>query len=123
MEAFMKQLMKDRSKIIQDYKNDCMKTLVISFLLVFPFLVMAQQDTAQIKVIEPADSTGFGIPDGKQVSKELGSSGGRIASGDGKVELFFPIGALTTNTLISIQATTNPAPNGSGKAYQFEPSG
>src|SRR5689334_25354390 len=99
-----------------------MKRLLISLLVFFQLYVRAQQDTAQIKVVEPPDSTALGIPDGNPVNKEIGPLGGSIASGDGRVQLIFPEGALTTNTLISIQPTTNPAPNGSGMAYDFEPS-
>jgi hypothetical protein len=80
-------------------------------------------DTSQIKFIEPSDSTGFGTPDGTLVSKQIGPAGGKIVSDDGRIELIFPPGAVTESTSISIQPTTNPAPNGAGKAYQFEPSG
>lgn len=82
-----------------------------------------QADTSGIKFIEVSDSTGFGTPDGKLVSKEIGGAGGTIVSEDGKVELNFPADALATNTVISIQPATNLAPNGTGKSYQFEPSG
>jgi len=42
------------------------------------------------------------------VSKELGAPGGKIISDDGTVELIFPADALTANTTITIQLTTNP---------------
>lgn len=100
-----------------------MKKLLVNSLLLFSLLVKAQNETPQIKIIEPPDSTGFGTPEGRLISKEIGIAGGRIASNDGRVELIFPSGALTANTVISIQPTTNPAPNASGEAYQFEPSG
>ena len=58
----------------------------------------ALTDTSQIKFIEPPDSTGFGIPDGKLMSKEIGPAGGTIVSDDGRIELIFPPGALTENT-------------------------
>ena len=80
-------------------------------------------DTSKIKFIELPDSTAIGTPDGTLVSKEIGPTGGTIVSDDGRVELIFPADALTATTVISIQPTTNPAPNGTGKAYQFEPSG
>jgi len=107
-----------------------MKKILSASLLFFSLSVHAQTDstnasadTSQIKFFEPPDSTGFGTPDGQLVSKEIGPAGGTIASDDGKVELFFPPDALTANTNISIQPITNLAPNGAGKAYQFEPSG
>jgi len=83
----------------------------------------AQIDSSSIQFAKIPDSTGFGAPDGKLVNKEIGTGGGEIDSEDGRVELIFPEGALTTNTPISIQPTTNLAPNGVGKSYWFEPSG
>ena len=68
-----------------------------------------------------SDSTGFGTPEGKLISKEIGVDGGQIVSEDGRVELIFPAGALAKNTIISIQPRTNPAPNGVGRSYWFEP--
>lgn len=82
-----------------------------------------QTDSIELKTIQLPDSTAIGAPDGKLVNKEIGPSGGTIASDDGKVELIFPAGALKANTVISIQPITNLLPNGSGKAYRFEPSG
>ncbi len=107
-----------------------MKKILIASTLFFSLGVHAQVDpskmlldTANVKFIEPPDSTGFGTPDGQLVSKEIGPGGGTIASDDGRVELIFPSDALPGNTKISIQSTTNLAPNGTGNAYQFEPSG
>ena len=80
-------------------------------------------DSSKIGLFSPSDSSGFGTPDGEPVRKEIGPAGGTIISEDGKIELIFPEGALTSNTTISIQPSTNLAPNGTGKAYQFEPSG
>lgn len=80
-------------------------------------------DSVEVQFVALPDSTGIGAPDGKLVSKEIGPSGGNIVSDDGRVELIFPQGALVSTTTISIQPITNLIPNGSGKAYQFEPSG
>ncbi len=92
-----------------------MNKLIFSCLLLFSFGVNGQTDTSAIKFIEPPDSTGFGISDGKLVSKLIGPAGGSMAADDGRVELIFPAGALTANTNISIQPITNKL-NGSGKA-------
>jgi len=72
---------------------------------------------------ERADSTAIGKADGTLVTSAIGPEGGRIVSDDKMVELIFPDGALAKPTTISIQPTTNNAPNGTGKAYWFEPSG
>jgi hypothetical protein len=80
-------------------------------------------DTSRLTFHRIKDSTAIGKPDGQPVSKEIGISGGTITSSDERVQLIFPQGALTINTLISIQPSENLAPNGVGKSYRFEPSG
>ena len=106
-----------------------MKKILVPILcswlaLAFHFSVLFAQDSLmQIKYVEPPDSTAIGIPDGRLANKEIGPSGGTIMSADNRIELIFPAGALEQITLISIQPTTNFAPNGTGKAYWFNPSG
>ncbi len=100
-----------------------MKKMFVAFLLLCSLQSNAQKDTSSTQFAEPSDSTAIGAPDGKFISKEIGITGGTIISDDGRVELIFPAGALTMTTTISIQPTSNMAPNGVGKAYQFEPSG
>lgn len=97
---------------------------ILTVLLLFALQSLnAQTDSSLLKFNESGDSTGFGDPDGKPVSKEITVAGGTILSEDGRVELIFPEGALTVNTNISIQPTTNLLNSGTGKAYKFEPSG
>jgi hypothetical protein len=100
-----------------------MKKSFFFFLLFSAVTCYGQGDTTDMQIFKLPDSTGFGKSDGKLVSREIGSTGGRIASEDGRVELIFPAGALTANTIISIQPITNPMTHGTGKAYQLEPSG
>jgi len=82
-----------------------------------------QTDSIKVKLVQLPVITKFGTPDGNLASKDIGPSGGTIASEDGKVELIFPEGALKSTATISIQPTTNLVQNGNGKAYQLEPSG
>jgi hypothetical protein len=100
-----------------------MKKILVSFFIFSSICTNAQIDTSQKRFSQSRDSTGFGVPNGKVSAKEIGASGGTIASEDGRVELIFPAGALTAATNISIQPTTNMLIHGSGNAYQFEPSG
>jgi hypothetical protein len=100
-----------------------MKKALTSALVFLSLYLSAQNDSSSIEVIEPPDSTAIGLPDGKKMNVEIGPKGGKINSEDGRVELIFPAGALKANTMISIQPVTNMAPNGAGKAYEFEPSG
>lgn len=100
-----------------------MKNIFLPLFLICYLLSNTQTVTPGIERYTPSDSTIIGKPDGKLASQKIGQAGGRIISDDGRVELIFPVGALTSDTMISIQPTTNHAPNGTGKAYKFEPSG
>ena len=80
-------------------------------------------DSVEIRVTQLPDSTAIGAAEGQLVSKEIGASGGKITSDDGRVELLVPAGALAKTTTISIQPIKNLVPNGNGQGYQFEPSG
>jgi hypothetical protein len=102
-----------------------MKAVVFAFAFLIATIACSQKPVSpsQLTFIEPPDTTELGTPDGNPVSKDIGPAGGTIVSDDGTVQLIFPQGALSKNTTITIQPTTNPAPNGSGKAYWFQPSG
>ena len=96
-------------------------------IIVFPFLLIsvvsfAQNEVLSDTMVKPV-ITELGKPDGEKVEMKIGKDGGSLKSSDGKVELIFSAGALKENTNIVIQPVTNLAPNGSGKAYWFEPSG
>jgi len=86
-------------------------------------LTYGQADTSETKYIELPDSTEIGTPLGEPTTKEIGPAGGLIRSEDGRLELYFPAGALSQQTVISILPVTNFAPNGTGVAYRCEPSG
>jgi hypothetical protein len=96
-----------------------MKKVFILLFLVISVRTIAQDTTKT----ELSDITELGKPDGTPSSATIGPDGARIVSGDGMVELIFPEGALSKPTVITIQPITNHAPNGTGKAYWFEPSG
>lgn len=97
------------------------KIIAITFLLI-SIVSFAQNDVLNDTIVKPV-ITELGKPDGEKVEIKIGKEGGSLKSSDGKVELIFPAGALKENTNIIIQPVTNLAPNGSGKAYWFEPSG
>ncbi len=67
--------------------------------------------------------TAVGTPTGVKTSKLIPASGGSITSDDGKIELSFPNGALSSDDTISIQPITNNCPGGTGSAYRLEPEG
>jgi len=65
--------------------------------------------------------TGVGVPDGVQTSATVGASGGTLTSSDGKLTVSIPAGALSANTLISIQPISNEGSLALGAAYRIGP--
>jgi hypothetical protein len=104
-------------------KSPLMKSILVPVILFVCVQLHAQSDTSKVQFMETSDSTSFGTPDGKLISSEIGTAGGKIVSDDGRVELIFPAGSLIGTTVISIQATTNLLDSAAGNAYRFEPSG
>jgi hypothetical protein len=96
--------------------------LITLLVILAPFVSVAQTDTAGF-IITPHLATPIGKPNGESVSVKMNKDGGSIKSADGRVELFIPEGALSSNTSISIQPITNNAPGGAGNGYEFGPSG
>jgi hypothetical protein len=66
--------------------------------------------------------TEVGTPVGAATTKEIGIDGGTIISADGNIEIFVPAGAVSSNTVFSIQPITNNCPNGR-RAFRLSPSG
>src|SRR5690349_13179579 len=105
------------------------KTVLIKFAVVCSFFLyiysasVAQSNDLTIKYLRMDSVTAVGKPTGEEVSQEIGKDGGTIMSDDGRIELMFPEDALNKKKKIKIQAVTNLAANGSGNAYQLEPSG
>ncbi len=98
------------------------KIIVFSFLLIS--LITHGQNDQRIKdSLALYAPTEIGKPDGEPVSQKIGKDGGTLISSDNKITLIIPAGALLSETLISIQPTTNFAQESMGKAYQLEPSG
>ncbi len=96
---------------------------IIAIIFLFVSANVSAQNSATEDTIAKAAITEIGKPNGEKTEMKIGKEGGSIASSDGKVSLIFPQGALSKKTTISIQPTTNLAPNGNGKAYKMVPSG
>lgn len=108
-----------------------MVRLLFIFFLLIPSLIQAQDNKEQknkreqrlkdsLAIFGPSEK---GIPNGVAVSAVIGKNGGHLVSADKKAELIIPPGALTTETLITIQPVTNTNKAGFGTTYHFEPSG
>jgi hypothetical protein len=83
----------------------------------------AQTNYLPVKHLRLDSVTAIGKPNSEEMSQEIGKEGGNIFSGDGRIELIFPEGALTKKKKIIIQPVTNHAVNGRGSAYKMAPSG
>jgi hypothetical protein len=67
--------------------------------------------------------TPIGTPIGAVTSKVIGSSGGSLASTDGRISLEVPAGALSKDETVSIQEIENHANGKLGKAFRLTPKG
>ena len=99
-----------------------MRFYITSFLLLVSISGFCQKESPDDTLPHPA-VTKTGVNAGKPKTMAIGKEGGIIVSPDGLVELSIPAGALEKKINISIQPISNLAPNGSGRAYRFEPSG
>ena len=98
-----------------------MQKLLLSIPVFICTVVNAQSRT--IDTTKRPLITEFGKPFGNIISAKIDGKGGTIKSEDGRLELYFPTGALQNETTISIQSSSNTMPSGIGTAYQMEPSG
>ena len=92
-------------------------------VLAIIFLLACKKDTKQEEPRLPEGKvTEAGIPDGTpEVQKIIGAGGGNISSGDGRIKVTIPAGALSGNQTVSIESISNTNPLGTGKAYRLEP--
>lgn len=73
---------------------------------------------------EQPDETPVGNPAGTAVSVTIGPAGGHIESGDQRVRIDIPAGALASSQTISVQPLDeNHCPGGSGAAFRLLPHG
>jgi len=68
-------------------------------------------------------ATEVGTPVGAAATKNIGPSGGSLATPDGRMTLTVPPNAVSEAVNFSIQPVTNQSGNGLGNAYKLEPSG
>jgi hypothetical protein len=96
--------------------------LKVTVLIILTTTCKKDEDTTKITEYPP-EATLIGTVTGEISSQSVGPDGGSVSSSDGKIEMIFPGGALTSITEISIQPVTNNAPGGIGTAYRFGPAG
>jgi hypothetical protein len=75
--------------------------------------------------IVPDDFTAAapGTPMGTPVEQTVGPAGGEVATGDGRLTVVIPAGALAADTRVAVQPITATAPNAVGVAYRLTPEG
>ncbi|MFZ5446062.1 MAG: hypothetical protein ACOZQL_39080 [Myxococcota bacterium] len=86
-------------------------------------LVLAVSCGRPEEVVLPAAVTELGTPVGTPTSGVIGAAGGTLRTPDGRLEVRFPAGAVTSDTTVRIQPITNTSPGGVGTAYLLEPEG
>lgn len=67
--------------------------------------------------------TPVGTATAPAVTARIGAAGGTLRSGDGRIELVVPMGALATETELSLTPISSHAPLGVGPAVRFGPDG
>ncbi len=67
--------------------------------------------------------TDRGTAQGNATTTTIGSGGGTLSSADGKLTVIIPVGALTSNTTVSILPISNEGPLGLGLGYRLSPEG
>ncbi len=98
---------------------------LLPFLLFIPLLFTACSKSGG-KGEEPSPDEApavraHGTPTGDLVSKTIGAAGGTLTSKDNTLQIDIPAGALTANTVISVQAVTNTLPGSPGASYRLLP--
>ena len=71
----------------------------------------------------PPVRTAIGTPTGPGVTQVIGAAGGSIVSGDGRVSVIIPAGALGSNQSIGIQPISGNSPAHVGAGYRLTPDG
>jgi hypothetical protein len=72
---------------------------------------------------EPPAITPVGVAMGTPVTATIGAGGGELTSGDGRLTVVVPAGALAADAALSVQPITNLGPGGLGLAYRLGPEG
>src|SRR5258708_38269301 len=94
-------------------------TFVIMIAIVGSFLFLRNADSTEM-VFAPTE---VGTPEGKNVTKDIGSAGGTLISPDGRLAITVPQNALTETLPFSISPITNKAESALGLAYRLGPNG
>lgn len=97
-------------------------SLCISLVVVGLFSCSEEEQNNPIeKTLDPV-ATEAGTPTGDAVTEDIGPSGGTLSSGDGRLDLIVPTGAVNSSTTFGIQPITNLCPGGFF-AYRLLPEG
>ncbi|WP_212004761.1 hypothetical protein [Chitinophaga sp. HK235] len=102
---------------------------VLKATLLVAFLAACQGKEKIVPQPDPIDNppvdTGMvvpvGVADGDPVTRVIGPTGGTIATGDGRITVVIPAGALAAETGFTVQPITNTNKAGLGKAFRITP--
>ena len=93
------------------------------YVIVVVLYSISCSDNENGNVVSPEPAvTEIGTPTGDPVTKDIGGAGGTITSGDGKLDVVVPAGALSNSVTFSIQPVENFCPGGR-VVYELLPEG
>lgn len=96
-------------------------SLLMTVIVMFLFLCCKKDKGGDGYIPMDPVPTAHGTPLGNAVSKVIGPAGGSIESGDGRMSIVVPAGAVSVNTPFSVQPVTNMLKLGSGLSYRLLP--
>jgi hypothetical protein len=106
---------------MRNKKSTCFTGFMFSIVL---FIIgCTRQDMHRELVQQQGKSRAKGQPSGLSVSRMIDVSGGRVVSGDGRVTLIIPPGAVASPTTIRIQPINSTLPLSLAASYRMEPEG
>lgn len=94
-----------------------------AFLMMAVIISGCGEDQTGNQDLEPAATPAGSLTAGQQASATIGAAGGELASFDGRLLVTIPAGALTADTVITIDQISNQAHGGVGQAFRIGPDG
>jgi hypothetical protein len=99
-----------------------MKRVFYIMAVAFNLIGCSEKEEVPVEISQEPAITEIGMPLGAAVTKDIGSSGGMITSGDGTLDVIVPPGSVNTTTTFGIQPVENFCPGG-WVSYKLLPEG
>jgi hypothetical protein len=96
---------------------------LMKLMLLLSLIISCEKNDSPLNQNSNPLITDAGTPTGDVSNTSIGTNGGTLTSGDGKITLTIPEGALSSASEISIQPITDMAPLSLGHGYRLLPKG